>query len=95
MSGRIAQFKELTQEEKAARRARKAAQPATKRTDARLRDGSKTRRIVVTVYPAGMIGLRLEHCRQEELLDVAAAFHRAIKERKAAERVAKKKARKS
>ena len=83
-------FPTLTPEERKARRAAKAAKPVTKRTEATT-PRPRARRIVVTVYPSGMIGLRPERCRQEELLDIGAAYCRAVKERVFAERAAKRK----
>lgn len=41
----------------------------TRRSDELMRDRSKYRRIVVTLYPAGFIGLRLERCRREGPFD--------------------------
>ena len=49
-----------------------------RRSDALYRDGSKFRRIVVTLYPAGFIGLRLEKCRREETLSIRATYETAI-----------------
>lgn len=48
----------------------------TRRSDQLYRDGSKCRRIVVTLYPAGFIGLRLEKC--EETLSIRAAYETAV-----------------
>lgn len=50
----------------------------TRRSDELYRDGSKRRRIVVTLYPAGFIGLRLEKCRREETLSIRAAYETAV-----------------
>lgn len=50
----------------------------TRRSDQLYRDGSKRRRIVVTLYPAGFIGLRLEKCRREETLSIRAAYETAV-----------------
>ena len=83
-------FLPLTPEERARRRAAKAARPVTKRTEATT-PRPKERRIVVTVYPAGMLGLRPERCRREELLDIGAAYCIAVKARVLAERNAKRK----
>ena len=52
-----------------------------RRSEALYRDRSKFRRIVVTLYPAGFIGLRLEKCRHEETLSIRAAFETAVKTR--------------
>lgn len=87
--GVIVQYGNLTPEERKARRAAKAAKPITKRTEA-LTPRPKARRIVVTVYPAGHLGLRAERSRREELLDIGAAYCRAVKERVLAERAQRK-----
>jgi hypothetical protein len=50
----------------------------TRRSDELYRDGSKFRRIVVTLHPAGYIGLRLEKCRREETLSIRAAYESAV-----------------
>jgi hypothetical protein len=50
----------------------------TRRSDEIYRDRSKFRRIVVTLYPAGFIGLRLEKCRTEETLSIRAAYETAV-----------------
>ena len=50
----------------------------TRRSDELYRDGSKCRRIVITLYPAGFIGLRLEKCRREETLSIRAAYETAV-----------------
>jgi hypothetical protein len=53
----------------------------TRRSEELMRDRSKFRRIVVTLYPAGFIGLRLEKCRREETLSMRAAFEAAVQTR--------------
>jgi len=55
------------------------------------RDRSKLRRIVVTLYPAGIIGLRLEKTRQEETLSLRLAYATAVRARVAFERAQKAK----
>ncbi len=52
-----------------------------RRSEEVYRDRSKDRRIVVTLYPAGYIGLRLEKCRYEETLSIRAAYETAVKAR--------------
>jgi hypothetical protein len=42
---------------------------------------SRYRRIVVTLYPAGFIGLRLEKCHHEETLSIRAAYETAVQTR--------------
>ncbi len=53
----------------------------TRRSEELMRDRSKFRRIVVTLYPAGFIGLRLEKCRHEETLSLRAAYETAVRTR--------------
>jgi hypothetical protein len=50
----------------------------TRRSEELMRDRSKFRRIVVTLHPAGYIGLRLEKCRRQETLTIRAAYETAI-----------------
>lgn len=50
-----------------------------RRSEEVYRDRSTFRRIVVTLYPAGFIGLRLEKCRHEETLSLRAAYEIAVK----------------
>jgi hypothetical protein len=64
----------------------------TRRSEERMRDRSKFRRIVVTLYPAGFIGLRLEKCRHEETLSMRAAFETAVQTRVMRERAEQQKA---
>ena len=55
--------------------------PVTRRSDEFYRDGSKFRRIVVTLHPAGFIGLRLEKCRYEETISIRGAYETAVQTR--------------
>jgi hypothetical protein len=50
----------------------------TRRSEELMRDRSKYRRIVVTLYPAGFIGLRLEKCRRQETLSIRGAYETAV-----------------
>jgi hypothetical protein len=61
----------------------------TRRTEETYRDRSKLRRIVITLYPTGFIGLRLEKTRQEETLPLTAAYEMAVRARVAFERAQK------
>ena len=61
----------------------------TRRSSETYRDRSKLRRIVVTLYPSGVIGLRLEKTRQEESLSLSAAYEMAVRARVAFERAQK------
>jgi hypothetical protein len=65
-----------------------------RRVQGMVRDGGRLRRLVVTVYPNGTIGLRPERTRREELVSAGGIWQRAVKDRVLAERVAKIKARK-
>jgi hypothetical protein len=55
--------------------------PVRRRSEELYRDRSQYRRIVVTLYPAGFIGLRLEKCRHEETLSIRAAYETAVQTR--------------
>ena len=57
-----------------------------RRSEELMRDRSKYRRIVVTLYPAGFIGLRLEKCRREETLSIRGAYETAVQTRVMRER---------
>jgi hypothetical protein len=63
----------------------------TRRSYETYRDRSKLRRIVVTLYPTGFIGLRLEKTRQEETPSLSAAYEMAVRARVAFERSRKAK----
>ena len=60
----------------------------TRRSEELYRDRSTYRRIVVSLHPAGFIGLRLEKCRREETLSMRAAFEAAVQTRVLRERSA-------
>jgi hypothetical protein len=62
-----------------------------RRSEELYRDRSSYRRIVVTLYPAGFIGLRLEKCRHEETLSIRAAYETAVKTRVMRGRVERRK----
>jgi hypothetical protein len=49
-----------------------------RRSEELMRDRSKYRRIVVTLYPGGFIGLRLEKCRREETPSIRGAYETAV-----------------
>lgn len=63
----------------------------TRRSPETYRDRSKLHRIVVTLYPTGVIGLRLEKTHQEETLSLPAAYEMAGRARVAFERARKAK----
>lgn len=64
----------------------------TRRSEELYRDRSKFRRLIVTLYPAGYIGLRLEKCRKEETISLRAAYEAATLSRVQRERSEKAKA---
>lgn len=66
----------------------------TRRTATTVRDGSKRRPLVVTIYPSGFFGLRLAKCRREETIDFESVYSIAVKQRVAFERAQKKAQRK-
>jgi hypothetical protein len=66
----------------------------TRRSEDLVRDRSKFRRIVVTLHPAGFIGLRLEKCRHQETLSIRAAFETAVQTRVMHERAERQKGKK-
>jgi hypothetical protein len=65
--------------------------PVTRRSDATVRDRGRSRRIVVTLYPNGTVGLRQEKTRREEIVSLASCWGLAVKQRVAQERADKKK----
>jgi hypothetical protein len=62
-----------------------------RRSEELMGDRSKYRRIVVTLYPAGFIGLRLEKCRREETLSIRGAYETAVQTRVMRERAERRK----
>lgn len=65
----------------------------SRKTSAVVRDRG-ARRVIVTIYPDGIIGLRPERTRREEAVDAGWAWYAAVKARVAAEKAAKRKAKK-
>ena len=59
--------------------------PVRRKTNEYRRDRSKLRAIIVSIYPAGYMGLRLEGTQREETIPIQAAYERAVKMRLAAE----------
>ena len=55
--------------------------PVGRRSEELYRDRSQYRRIVVTLYPGGFIGLGLEKCRREKTLSIRAAYETAAQTR--------------
>jgi len=68
--------------------------PITRRTDNEIRDGSRRRPLVITLYPGGIVGLRPSKTRREEIITIEAIYSLAVKQRVAKERAEKKAARK-
>lgn len=58
-----------------------------------IRDGSKQRRLVVTLLPGDVLGLRPEGTRRNEYIDLHACYDRAVKMRVASEQADKRRAR--
>jgi hypothetical protein len=69
--------------------------PVKRRSNEVRRDRGKSRAIVITIYPHGYIGLRLEGTRSEETLPIQAAYERAIKMRLASAQLEKARAKKA
>ena len=65
--------------------------PVRRRSEELYRDRSQYRRIIVTLYPAGFIGLRLEKCRHEETLSIRAAYETAVQTRVMRQRAERRK----
>jgi hypothetical protein len=55
--------------------------PIKRKTHERRYERGKSRAIVVTLYPAGYMGLRLEGTRREETLPIEVAWEYAVKMR--------------
>lgn len=66
--------------------------PVRRRVDDTIRSGGKSRRVVVTVYPSGALGLRLERTRTEEQILSSTVYAMAVRLRVMGDRAAKKKA---
>jgi hypothetical protein len=64
--------------------------PVRRRTRELRRDGGKLRAVIVTLYPAGHIGLRLHGTRREETIPIQAVYERAVKMRLALEQAEKR-----
>mgnify|MGYP001577341591 CR=1 FL=1 len=64
--------------------------PVKRRTIATVRDQGRTRRLIATLYPSGLLGLRPERCRREETITLESAWSLAVKQRIARERAEKK-----
>lgn len=66
------------------------SRPVTRRSDeSKVRDCGQLRRLVITLYPDGMIGLRPERTRREEIIPLDAVYDLAVKARVRAEKAIK------
>jgi hypothetical protein len=65
--------------------------PIRRRTASTCRERGRLRRIVATLYPSGVLGLRPERCRREETITLESCYSIAVKQRVAAERAARRK----
>lgn len=61
----------------------------TRHSDTTVRDGSKLRALVVTLYPGGLLGLRPAKTRREELVPLDFVYSFAVKLRVQNERALK------
>lgn len=62
----------------------------TRRSESVVRDGTKRRRLVVSIHPGGFIGMRLEKTRREETIDFESVWSMAVKMRVAHEKAQRK-----
>ncbi len=74
--------------------ATKLNKPVSRVSGETVRDTGKFRPLVVTLYPAGLIGLRPMGTRREEVYPLASIYDLAVKARVSAEKAAKKAAKK-
>ena len=66
----------------------------TRATSAKLFSAGQHRPVIVTLYPDGIIGLRLSRYRKEEYVNAPDIYRQAVMARVAAERAAKRKGKK-
>lgn len=64
----------------------KLTKPVARDSNELIRDRGKMRSLIITVYPNGMIGLRMKGCRTEETISMRSCYDSAIKQRVMAER---------
>mgnify|MGYP001614199619 CR=1 FL=1 len=69
--------------------ATKLTKPVTRVADEFIRDAGKFRKLVVTMYPSGLIGVRPQGTRREEFYPITNIWYIAVKARVAAEKAAK------
>lgn len=63
-----------------------------RKTNESYRNGSKARKLIITLHTTDVIGIREEGCRGEEFLSIQGAYQYAIRNRLARERLDKGKA---
>lgn len=63
--------------------------PVTRRPEDRIRWPGGSKRLVVTLYPSGLLGLRPEKTRREEFVPLTHCYSIALKARIQTEREAK------
>lgn len=69
--------------------------PVRRESNETVRDGSKTRALIITIYPDGLLGLRPKGTRREEFYPIEAVYSIAVKARVAAQRAEKNKIKKA
>ena len=70
--------------------------PVSRRTTRlTIRDRSKRRPLIVTLFPGDVLGLRLLGTRKTEMLDLEACYAMAVRQRVAADRAIKAAAKKA
>jgi len=53
--------------------------PVTRLTDATVRDAGACRNIIVTIYPQGIVGVRLARTRREEVISLETVYMMAVR----------------
>lgn len=69
-----------------------ATKPVRRRTAASVFSSGSRRPVIVTIYPDGLIGLRLHKQRREEVVPADVVYREAVVARVAFERAQKRKA---
>ena len=70
-----------------------ATRPVRRRVAAAVFSQGAHRPVIVTIYPDGLIGLRLHRQRREEYADAASVYRQAVISRVTAERAERRKSR--
>lgn len=63
--------------------------PVRRKTVQEIRDRSKYRAMIVTLYPGGFMGIRLAKTRREETIPIENVYESAVKARVSRERMEK------